>query len=387
MSRPNSLERIYISSLKFLGHLSFEQTLKVICEEARGLVGADYATAFLGKADNFHRVFSTVPKKSQIKPRNRGFTYQAFKTGKPFIVNKRLLAKLYPQAVERGINSFILIPLSYKGFTTGVLSLETRKHRTFNKSDLHTLQLFGSMASLAIRKVQLSEELADAINTRDLFIALASHELKTPMSTILGFAEWVNKSVSNNKMPDKRWTQLLHYETIRLSKLVNELLEVNLIRTGQLDYHMKKIHLKATLERALANFRFSHNNREVVFDDKTNGKEDIITADFDKLVEVFINLLSNAAKFSEDKSEIKVVIERKKSNFVISVIDKGIGINPKEMPKIFHGFYKGKHKNIKGMGLGLFITKEIVEKHKGSLDVRSKLNEGTTVTIFLPSKL
>src|SRR5260221_3851234 len=176
----DTLEKIYKAGLKFLDPLDPQQTYATIIEEAVKLVKADYGSIALQEDGEFKKVYSTSPVWFKSEVRKKANAYKVFTTGKPIILGASKTNKAHPELDEIGIKSSILIPLSYRKKAIGVLIVNSRKVQHFGENELEVLKLFGSQASLAIRKTQLYNETKQALETRDLFISMAAHELRTP---------------------------------------------------------------------------------------------------------------------------------------------------------------------------------------------------------------
>lgn len=377
------LRQIYDSVLKFSVPMSPNQVYATIVQEAIKLVKAHYGSVVLVERGEFKRVYGSLPIAYNLKTRKKGSTYKAYKEKKAIQVHISELAKAHPKLAEIGIKWTIHIPLSYQNRSIGVLAINTKNHRRFNEKELGILELFGSMASLAIRKTQLYDETKKALAVRDLFISMAAHELRTPLTSVSGYIQLLNSKITNTDTTEGRWVQQLSYESTRLANLVNELLEINRIRSGKLQYIWKDNNIKEIINRAVASFKFIRPNREVIFEDNWLG-DCFTVSDFDKLVQVLTNILENAAKFSENSTLIKIILSRKSDYLVISVIDQGQGVDSSELSKIFDEFYKGKDNLKQGMGLGLYISRDIIKKHKGKIKAISTKNKGTTIEITLP---
>lgn len=379
----NALEKIYKSGLKFLVPLTAEETYANIVHEAIKLVKGDEGVIFLGENGVLRETYSSVPDRP-TKIRKRGYTYRAYIKRESFVVNAKQLAAAHPNIIGMGIKSIIYIPLSYKNKAIGVLVVRSDKETGFASNEPDILKLFGSMASLAIRKTQLYDEAKKALEVRDLFLSMAAHEFRTPITTISGYVQLLASKIPENLSPQSRWVEELSWETNRLASLVNELLEISRIKGGQFQYIWRECHLANVLERAIAEFRFSYPDRKLVFENRLKDNQDIVVGDFDKLLQVVANLLDNAAKFSPPATEIIVSLKAKSPNLVLTVRDLGLGIDSKDLSKVFEGFYRGGNISGEGMGLGLFLAKSIVAQHRGFIDIQSKLNKGTIVRVELP---
>lgn len=379
------LENINRASIKFLVPQTNQELYSTIVNEAIRLVDADYASIYLSKGGNLEKVYVSDPLFYKIKARRYGFTYQSFKERKAFVVGSDKYDKVHPQVRKLHIRSTIFIPLSYRNESIGVLSADSLKEQHFTNRELSILKLIGSLASLAIRKTQLYDEMSEALKTRDLFISMAAHELRTPLTTINGYADLLKTRLAKtNLKTESRWTEELSWEITRLTRLTRDLLHVNQIKTGKLQYEWKESSMRVIISRAFIDFRFTHPDRVINFQDQLSASDTVI-ADLDKMIQVVINLLDNAAKYSPQDSPITVILRENPFHFILQVKNKGKGIPKEELERIFEGFYKANgNGNEGGMGLGLFLAKNIILRHHGSIRALSKLNKETTMEFRLP---
>ncbi len=378
------LKRIYLSSLKFLVPLDLEETCAKIVNEAVKLVNAKWGSVLLEQDGELKRVYSSIPAQYQVRQRRRGFLYKAFKAGKTVILSSKEIEKVHPELKPLSIVSDVVIPLSYRDQSIGILAILTQKEKQFGRKDINTLILFGSMASLAVQRARAYDETKKALEARDLFISMASHELKTPVTTIHGYSQLLFNTRTRKKRIKEEWIGSLHAECFRLKFLINDLLEINRIHIGKLQYYLEECSLRNIIDRTIENFRINYPDRKVVLKDNLNGKPALLVGDFNKLMQVFINVLDNAVKFSSPGTIISINLESDDGNFIVRVKDEGRGIARKDLPKIFERFYKGEGTSHEGLGLGLFLVKSIVDYHHGSVRLFSRLNKGTTIEVSLP---
>ncbi|HZQ29573.1 MAG TPA: GAF domain-containing sensor histidine kinase [Patescibacteria group bacterium] len=380
------LANIYNSALKFLIPLNSEETLKTIVHEAIKLVGGENGTILLARDSVLERVYATSPVSYRIETKRQGSRYEVFKNQKAKILHKdrvKDLEIIHPALSEMNVSSIILVPLTNQEESIGVLTVTSRQDRNFGLRDLEVLKLFGSFASLAIRKSQLYEEVNKALGMRDLFISLAAHELRTPLTSVTGYFQLLRGRIESKKPVPSKWLEDMDVETKRLKQIVEEFLEINRIRSGKFQYDLKEIRLKKLINRSIAAFKFSHPERKINF---TNGivQSDKIIGDRDKLIQVITNVLENAAKYSASDKEININLKNEPKEFVLEIVDHGQGIPKGEIPQIFKGFYKGKNSLHEGMGLGLYLAKNIMDDHHGKIEIASELEKGTTVKLKLP---
>ncbi|MBI2330159.1 GAF domain-containing sensor histidine kinase [Candidatus Daviesbacteria bacterium] len=368
-----------------LAPLSAQETYSLIINEILKLVDGEFGSIAIRDGKRFKRIYtnSPIPLSSQI--RQRGNTFQAYMSKKTILAPISKTVKTHPELEILGIKSTIHIPLSYRNKSTGALIISSKNEHKLSKHELVTLKLFGSMASLAIRKTQLYEETKNALELRDHFIAMAAHELRTPLTSVSGYIQLLYSKLANSETTESQWIEQLQEESERLKNLVNELLEINRIKLGKLNYYLKVYSLRGMLASVKQIFRFSAPDKEIIFEDKlAKDLTDKIVVDHDKILQVFTNLIENAIKYSPVASPIKIVLDFKEPDFIILIKDEGIGIPKKEFQKIFEGYQQGSGHNKEGIGMGLFLAKNILEKLYGDIKVHSKVGKGTTMEVRLP---
>lgn len=381
----NILEEIYEAGLKFLEPLTPQKTYATIVEEAIKLVNGDDGLIILKDGDGLKTVYGSSPLASQVKPRKKGYTYEAFKKRKINILHTENFKRDHPEIAKIGVKSAIFIPLSYKKKSIGVLVIRSFKYENyFTSNEPDVLKLFGSMASLAIRKTQLYDEAKKTLSSRDLFISMAAHEFRTPLTSINGYVHLLYNKLSKENNVEARWVKELMFETTRFTNLVNELLEISRIQAGKLQFVFKEYSLNAAIKQAVNNFHFNYPQRKVIYQDNIPKEKDKAIYDFEKILQVITNLLDNAAKYSSPNTNIAVTLNFKSPYLILHVIDRGKGIEKKDLPLIFKDFYKGGKNEEEGMGIGLYLAKNIITKHKGKINIYSKIGKGTIVEVKLP---
>lgn len=378
-----TLEKIYNSGLKFLKMLTIDETYKLIAEEGKKLVKADYGSIFLVRDGQLKRAYASDPKLYLIEHRKGGFIVKVSKSLRPLIIDSGNLNKIHPRLKELGIKSGIIIPIFNRNKIIGILAFMSRKPDFFNKESIDALKLFGQTASLAIRKAELYEESKLSLEARDLFISMAAHKLRTPVTIINGYTRLLHSKLAGGDKPESRWIPNLSWETVRLGYLINELLEVDRIKIGALKYFFKECSLLEIIQRAMSDLRFMHPEHTIVLDNRLVKKKDLIIADFDKILHIIVNILDNAAKFSSPDKNITLQLKNKSPHIYLTITDRGQGMSKEDLDGIFKKFYKGRAHTIEGMGLGLFLVKNIVQQHRGEISVKSQENKGTTVEIKL----
>lgn len=379
----NVLEQINKSAARFLVPLTMEETFKIIVGEAKKIIGGDYGAIFLEEKGELKRVYADADFLRKFKQRKRGFTYDTFTTIQPKVVDVSAEKNFHTEIKENGIKSIIHIPLAYKDKAIGVLTIHSLSPKTLSKHDLYTFSLYGSLASMAIRKTQLYSEQKSALETRDLFISLASHELRTPLTSINGYIQLLHSRLAKGDTVEAKWIKELSDESKRLTNLVKELLEVNKIKQGQLQYDLTECDINETIAMTVSRYQFVNRDREITISQE--GKEKLmIIGDCEKLMQMLTALLSNADKFSPKNKPIDILIAATASQVKIKVQDYGEGVARDDLKKIFDGFYKGKNNDSEGLGVGLLLAKHIIQFHHGTIEMKSKKSKGSVVEIKLP---
>lgn len=381
----NASEKIRLSALRFLVPLDLSQTYELIVSEGMKLVGADYGSILLEKKGKLQRVYASDPAFYKIKIQKGDLMYEVLKKKQPLPLTRQEIAKIHPEIKQTPVNSDIIIPLSYRNKTVGILTLMSSKEKAFAKKELNMVKHFAPLASLAIIKAQLDDETKKALEARDLFISMAAHELRTPLTTINGYIQMLCTKFGGTNTSEAHWVEELSRECFRLMNLVSELLQIEHARNGKLQYSWKQCSLAEVVNRARLNFRFSHPDYKIIFYNKLENCPDLVIGDFDKLMQVTTNLLDNAVKFSSFNTPITVHLKSESPHLILTVKDQGTGIARRDCSQIFKRFFRGSKSRREGMGLGLFLVKNIIEQHHGKIKIHSKENQGTAIEVKLPA--
>ena len=378
----DAFEKMYGSLIHFLAPQSLEDVYKILVSEAVNSIGGRYGAIFVYEKDQLEKKFSDLPRKMDMVPKKRGNLFRTFQQGKPEIFTREHLQKTHPD-IHADFRTSLAIPLTYDGKSQGVIAVVFTIERDFTPHELHTMQLYGALASLILRKTQLHHETVQALQTRDLFISLASHELRTPLTTIYGYLQLMQNKIHHHQKFPNEWISTALHETEQLKTIVNELLGLNQVKSGNLSYKIEQIPFRVIIQRAISDFSSRHPHRTISFHDSIGEKTDVISADFDKIFLVILNILENSEKFSNRNTEITVRLTYQYPNLVLGIQDKGKGISKNDLKHLFKEFYK-ENDFSEGLGLGLYICKKIIKEHSGNIRVHSIEGEGTTVEILLP---
>lgn len=222
---------------------------------------------------------------------------------------------------------------------------------------------------------------------KDDFIGIVSHELKTPLTGIIAFSQLLEKHL--NQKNDSRGSYLLSKMTSqmeRLKQLMASVMNVYKIQNGRLSLHKSNFKIDELISSIIVDFQFTTTSHVIEF---IGQSQSIVRADRERIVQVLINLISNAIKYSPDADKVIVKSIRDSKKIIVSIQDFGFGIPKNEHQKIFERFFRvkdKKEKDISGLGLGLYISFEIIKLHKGSIWVDSTEGKGSTFYFSLPIK-
>jgi signal transduction histidine kinase len=222
---------------------------------------------------------------------------------------------------------------------------------------------------------------------KDTFISMTSHELKTPVTSLKGFSYVLKRYLS--KQED---TQALSYlarmdvQFERLNRLINDLLDISRMQSGKLMLRVEPVDLDALIDETVETVQATTATHRLVVQGQTGVQ---VMGDPERLGQVFINLLTNAIKYSPQAERVlvRLSLEAEGQQVVVRVQDFGIGIDPVHHTNIFERFYQvtdPEEKTYPGLGIGLSITREIVARHRGRIWVESRKGQGATFVVALP---
>ena len=229
-------------------------------------------------------------------------------------------------------------------------------------------------------------ELKRVEQMRKDFVANVSHELKTPITSIKGFAETLLEDDHTDPLIQQKFLNIIYKESDRLQGLIHDLLELSKLERDEFDIELKKVNLTQLIQDSMAIVNNRAKKRDIEL--KTNVPDDLfLIGDDSRLKQVLLNLLHNAINYSQDNGIVIVTAKRMKQWVVISIEDNGLGIPADVVDRIFERFYRvnrDRSRDTGGTGLGLAIVKHIVEAHQGFIEVESELDVGSTFKIYLP---
>jgi signal transduction histidine kinase/CheY-like chemotaxis protein len=358
---------------------------------------------------NFPYTYGEDP---QSRPFGQGLTSQIIRTGQPLLINEDLDGSTSRMGVEklgRRASAYLGVPIPSGGEMIGVISVQSvDQGRRFCEADQRLLATVASAVGVAIHNAKLFEDARqaraaaeDADAAKSSFLSTVSHELRTPLTSVLGFAKIIRRRLEERLFPlipeDDRKVQQAKQQVIsnlgvvvsegeRLTKLIDDVLDLAKIEAGKFSWNMAKISISEVLERAIGATSSLFEAKKLDLVRRIEPELPEITGDSDRLIQVVINLISNAVKFT-DSGAIECSACLRGGELVVSVTDNGIGIAPADQDKVFEKFKQVGDTltdKPKGTGLGLPICKEIVEYHGGRIWVESEPGKGSTFSFAIP---
>ncbi|HYC62707.1 MAG TPA: ATP-binding protein [Thermoanaerobaculia bacterium] len=329
-----------------------------------------------------------------------GIIGQVVSTGYPSLTtNVRAVSDLknpgtyHPSPVK--LASLLILPLRTRREVIGALIIAANDpDRAMTDDKLPLAEVLAERASLAIENARLYTEqvearhkLEDLSRLKDEFLSIASHELRTPVTSIKGYTQLAKMLIKEGDLnTSEEYLDIALDQIDRMSRLILELLDVSRIETGRLEIRREPIAWAHFVRDVVHRHHTAVSDRRFHVSVPDEGK--IVTGDRDRLEQVLGNLLENAVKYSPDGSDVTVTVDDRGDSFVTAVCDRGIGIPVDELAQVFERFHRGRHvssTNYGGLGLGLYITKQIIERHGGTIWVDSKEGQGTTFFFSLPA--
>ena len=222
---------------------------------------------------------------------------------------------------------------------------------------------------------------------RKEFVANVSHELKTPITTIKSYTETLLGGAADDDEVRDRFLGVVLDESDRMTRMVRDLLDLSLMDSGKMEWHQEMVELPDLVDEACGKLAARADEKGVSLGYREGSPVPPVRADRDRILQVLVNLITNAVDYTPDGGQVRVVWGREGQRARVAVVDDGIGIPAADVERIFERFYrveKGRARDSGGTGLGLAIAREIVESHGGEMRAESREGLGTRMTFFLP---
>lgn len=280
--------------------------------------------------------------------------------------------------------SYLAVPVNSpsSGTTIGGLFFGHSEPARFKLEQEKLVDGIAGQAGVAIENAKLYEEIKRLNLKKDEFIGVAGHELRTPITTIKAYLQLLKDEAPEGAA--RQFTEKALRQVNKLNRLVSDLLDASKIHAGQLEYNLMPCFLLPLVRESLETIRQIHPTHPLETD---LPEEDIvITADGTKIEQVLINFMTNAVKYSPEGSPIELSVKKTAGKVTVGVRDWGIGIGDKHFDLVFHRYYRVQsiEHAIGGLGIGLYIAKQIIERHGGEIGVDSQEGKGSLFYFSLP---
>lgn len=249
----------------------------------------------------------------------------------------------------------------------------------------------GEFGRLAASYQTMARQLGELERLRAEFVSVASHELKTPINVIIGYLELLQEGIYGDLTPkQKEILQTINKQSQTLTRLIKRLLDISRFEASGGKLEVRQVDLRRLLTTLESSFSVLAMQRDIVF--SVDHGQDLpakVHWDEDRINEVLGNLISNAFKFTQRGGKVALTVAAIDDKVVTTINDTGAGISEEQLPHIFDKFFMGDNQAqaaTKGTGLGLAIANEIVEAHGGQITVESRVGEGTTFVVTLPTE-
>jgi signal transduction histidine kinase len=282
-----------------------------------------------------------------------------------------------------GARSLLCVPLLARDKVLGALALVSGRMRPhYAAGDLLFAEDFGHRLGMALDNALLYRKAERAIRMRDDVLAIVSHDLRTPLGTVLMQAELLGERAETRKVADA-----IARSAQRMNRLIGDLLDASSVNAGQLALDCKTQLVHEVIGEAVDMYRSQAEVRMITLHEELPAEPVAITCDRDRMVQVLSNLIGNAVKFTPHGGSVTIAVVRATAGLRIEVRDTGRGIPPEHVPHLFDRFWRAQAHRNGGAGLGLFIARGIVAAHGSELEVETKIGEGSRFFFSLPEAI
>jgi len=396
----NNLETLNTINKVISEKLDVQEILQIVTDITTEATGAAFGAFFYNKLDEQGESYmlftlSGAPREAFEKfgmPRNTGVFHPTF-SGEGIVRSDDITkdpryGKTPPHYGQpKGhlpVVSYLAAPVIAKsGQVIGGLFYGHPEAGRFTVHHESLLASVAPQAAITLENAKLYQEVQKLNSKKDEFIGLASHELKTPITSLKGYLQIIDRRIANTDT-NKSFIEKALVQINKLSVLISDLLDVSKIETGQLPLSFTGFDLLALVKEVTEVMQYSSKTHKLVLDVKADML--LVTADRQRIEQVIINLISNAVKYSPGTDRINITVSKNNDKALVSVQDFGLGIKKEQQQRIFNRFYRVEDMaaHISGLGIGLFISNEIVTRHNGKLWVESSAGKGSTFFFEIP---
>jgi signal transduction histidine kinase len=411
--RLSELSSLFETTARATTAVDLDRMLDLITRRVLICLEADQSSILLLDQDSGELCCCAVAGRDEEFVRNarvrlgRGIAGWVAQHNEPLVLDDTEMATRFPEEFKRGrdISSSLCVPLSVGDEIVGVLNINRlERHRPFTPMDARLILIFSEHIASAIIRIQqfsdldrraarlvdANQQLAKGNRIKEIFLAAAKHEMRTPLAAIQASADLLDRD--GLEIESSRYEKLVN--TVReqaghLRDLVSKMTELSHLEGGRLGFECSPHSLNQIIREALRATEGQAARRGITLEEDLESDLPEISVDGLKIRQVIINLLTNATKFSSPGGSIRVSTRRDDTQITIGVADQGIGIRADELENIFQLFARGEdvvERSIEGLGLGLYLVKRYVEAHRGKVWVESAPGMGSQFFFSLPIK-
>lgn len=388
--------------------LDYEETLKQVADLAVPEIADWCSIDVLNEEDNSIEQIAVShidPKKVEFAKKLRKLNpvdlesssglAKVIKTGEPLFlphisddeIKKMELKKSQIALLKKlGLKAAIIMPLKYHSKIFGAITLvsaESKKH--FTKNDFNMAEELSRRAVVSIENARAYKKEQQAVQLREEFISVASHELKTPVTSLKVYSQVLKKKLkANNRTNTDKYFNKMNNQIDKLNTLISDLLNVSRLKNGQLEFENKPFDINEVVKSSVELIQPTTDDHNIKIAGKINRK---VKGDAERVGQVISNLLNNAIKYSPNANRVNIILRNSKKMASITVEDFGIGIDEDKIDSLFERFYRVEgevQSTFPGLGIGLYIAKEIASRHGGEIKVKSKKGKGSKFTFLIP---
>lgn len=382
-----------------LEQLEVKEVLQQVTDVTTQITGASFGAFFYNTYDDNGEAFmlytlsgaSSAQFESLGMPRHTALFKPTFSNSEVIRVDDVTMDSRYGKNMplfgmpsgHLDVKSYLAVPVvSTSGEVIGGLLFGHPEVGQFRAEHEDLVESIASQAAIALENSRLFEEIKTMSDKKDEFIALASHELKTPLTTIKGYLQLLAKKKQDRV--NALFIEKTLDQVAKLNALIADLLDVSKIEAGKLQFNLEHFDLRLLLKEVMETFPYTYKTHKIIFHDANEPA--IVYADKQRIEQVINNLLTNAIKYSPAADLVEISLFKDAEVVTVRVKDYGIGLKEEHKSKIFTRFYRADGVvNVSGLGIGLHLTKEIIDRHNGQIGVESTFGVGSEFYFTLPA--
>jgi signal transduction histidine kinase len=380
-------DRLLEMTSDLVSTLELSTLLQMIVDAAKELTDSQDAALLLYNSQRNQLFFeaATVPLRSDDTliaiPPDNSVAGWIFTHREPLLVDDAPADSRFFREVDLIISSrsksILGVPLRTKEKTIGVIEAVNKLEGTFTEHDKQVLEALAAQAAIAIENTRLFKQ-------SDL-VAEMVHELRTPLSALSAAVHLLQRPELEDEQRSKI-RQTLFNEVQRLNELTTNFLELSRLESGRVRFEREPVLLEGLVRECIEIMRLQADSVGVNLETDIDRTLSPLMGDRNQLKRLLLNLITNAIKYNQREGWVRISLQRKDNDALLMVSDNGKGIPAKSIPNLFNRFYRVPDREglISGTGLGLAIAKRIVLNHGGTIEVDSKVGEGTTFKVILP---